>query len=354
MSDVIDSILEELDAMVETKEPEVEEVKAEAEKVEVETLVSSGRIRRDDGMEYEDIPFSQHFWEPKHVPDHLVRVYYGMPDVPDMIPNYVPPVKEIEATSFAFATNNKLLTVGPTGAGKTLAFEYMAHKLGRPYLRIEHNVFFDPDRVFGSTHINVDDEGVQSTDFVEGSFPRSMEYPTIVVLDETSRNTGHSNIQYQRALDRREFTLTNKEGGSVKTAHEDWIICGSDNTKGNGDDLDKYSASNVQDQAFINRWDIIIDVDYLSQADEVTMIQRMSPKMDSKVAVALAKFSGLMHDGFKSGEIQTAFSPRNLASICALYNGGMTLGSAIEYNYFNRCTKSEISDVRESYRAIFG
>lgn len=350
---VIDEILNELEG-TEQVEPEPTEPKASAEvKSEVPDLEPCSGTD-EEGREYDDVKFSDLFWEPKTVPDHLVRVYKNLDDVPPMPGNYVPPVEEIELASLSFATGQKLLNVGPTGAGKTLMFEYMAHMMGRPYLRIEHNVFFSYEAVFGQTHINTTEDGTE-TDFVEGVFPKSMTSPTLVVLDETSRNTGHANILYQRALDRREFSLNEaKCGKGVRVAHPDWIICGTDNTKGNGDDMDKYSASNVQDQAFINRWDVIIETDYLTQEDEVTMIKRLAPKMDEDVAKSLAKFSGLMHAGFKSGEITTAFSPRNLVAICGFYNAGLTLRKAVEINYMSRCTKSELSDVNESFRTVFG
>lgn len=352
---VIDEILNELESVAEDNSPAPEEkVSADTsiDKEEVEELEIVSGID-DAGREWEAIPFSKLFWPPTTVPDHLCRVYKGL-DAPSEPEYYIPPKEQVELASLAFATGNKLLNVGPTGCGKTLLFEYMAHKLGRPYLRIEHNEAFCYEQVFGQTHINQTDKGTE-TDFIEGVLPKSMDAPTIAVLDETSRNSGHQNILYQRLLDRRELSLNEVKGGSgVKKAHPDWIICGTDNTKGNGDDMDKYSASNVQDQAFINRFDMVVEADYLSQVEETEMIRRLAPKMDVAVAESLAKFSKLMHDGFKSGEINTAFSPRNLLAICKLYNTGLTMRKAVEVNYMSRCTKSELSDVNESFRSVFG
>lgn len=296
--------------------------------------------------------FSEVFWEPRYVPDHPVSVFSGY-EHPE-VGTYIPPKVALEKLSFAISADLKVNVVGPTGAGKTLLFEHYAAVTGRPYLRIEHNMELDKATVFGQVHINVDEEGKQSTDFVEGVLPKAMRQPCITNLDELSRAPGFANILYQRVLDRRELSLTEVKGGTgVLQACSEWVVCASDNTKGNGDDMDKYSASNVQDAAFINRWDVIIEMDYLNPEEETTLITTLSG-MPKEEAIALAKFSALMHSGFKSGQISSAFSPRNLSAICKMYKLGMPVRDAVNMNYVSRASKSEISDIMESLAAVFG
>lgn len=342
----IEKALGELDAILPTKEvPEEREIVLEESEVTTD----------ENGWSYQLKKFSDVFWKPKNVPDHLVMVYSDVPGTQEPVEDYVAPKKEIEQASFCLSAGLKVLTVGPTGCGKTLMWEYISNKLGRPHVRIEHNAFFSDEKVFGQTHINIDEDGKTSTDFVEGILPRAMRLPSIVNLDEASRNTSHANILYQRYLDRMELSLTEVKGGSgVLKAHPHHIVVSTDNTKGNGDDLDKYNASNVQDQAFTNRWDIVIESDYMSVSAERHMISKLSPDMNQDEVAKLANFSSQMHAGFKEGNISTSFSPRNLSAVARMWNSGMDVKDALRLNYVSRCCQDEVSDVNETIRSLWG
>lgn len=354
VADEIMDILKGVEKDVKSETPEIVEEVLEEPEPEIE-LEETTWDTDEDGKGKRYVPFSKKYWKPKLVPDHLVPEFtgYDCADVPDP---YIPPRKEFEQLSLAFSLGLKVNVVGPTGAGKTLMYEYYAATTGRPLLRIEHNQELDKVMVFGQTHINVDEEGKQSTDFVPGILPNSMSEPTVVILDELTRATSFANMIYQRVLDRRELFLPEMKdsGAAAVTPNEDWIICASDNTKGNGDDMEMYAASNVQDAAFINRWDMVIEQDYLTSAAEDRLMKKLAPKMKLTERKNLVKFSKLVHAGFKKGDICTAFSPRNLSAIARLVNAGVPIKDAINMNYTSRVSKSDHSDVQECLRAAFG
>ena len=315
------------------------------------TLTATEWTERPDGTRMRMVPFSEKFWAPMYVPDHLVAEFEGY-DSAEPLAMYVPPRKDFEWISFAFATDEKVLYVGPTGCGKTLAFEYYAAVCGRPCLRVDNTQELDKAQVFGTVHITDGD-----TDFVPGDIPQSASQPTIVILDELSRATGGANMIYKRMLDRGEIYMPEmKEAGTkaiVPDAH--WRVCATDNTKGDGEDMDKYPMSNVQDAAFRNAWGILLEADYLSKSEETELIKSMAKGMMAAADVnALATFSKLVHSGFKKGEINTAFSPRQLGTICKFYCAGIPLKDAIQMAYINFCSKSELADVMETLRASFG
>jgi hypothetical protein len=161
---------------------------------------------------------------------------------------------------------------------------------------------------------------------------------------------------YKRIFDRGEIFIPEMKDAGMRavTPHPQWSICGTDNTKGDGEDMDKYPMSNVQDTAMRNAWDIMLIVKYLDEHQELELIRLLSPEMKTITANALAKFSSLVHHGFGKGEISTAFSPRQLKTICGLYNQGVSLRESTEKAYSNFCAKSEMSDVMECFRAVFG
>jgi len=228
------------------EEPEVVE--------EVAPLVATELVKRTDGKEMQLVPFSSHFWKPKHCPDHLVPIFVGY-DAAEPKATYVPPKEDFEWFSYAIVNGLKPLVVGPTGCGKTLMAEYYAASTGRPCLRIEHNVELDRATVFGQVHITEGD-----TNFVPGMLICSAAAPTIVILDEVSRASGHANMIYKRIMDRGEIYIPEMKDAGLRAVKPDdfWAVCGTDNTKGDGEDLDKYPMSNIQDAAFRNAWSLLV------------------------------------------------------------------------------------------------
>jgi cobaltochelatase CobS len=355
MDEIMDILADRKDEIEETPVEATPKTSPKKRKKAAPKIKGTGWEKREDGTESRTVPFSEMFWKPKNVPDHLVTEYrgYDTDSVPEL---YVPPPKEFERFSLSMALGLKPNIVGPTGCGKTLMVEYFAAVTGRPFLRIEHNHELDKATVFGQTHINVDDAGHQSTDFVPGILPRSMDKPTMVALDELSRATGFANLIYQRLFDRRELSMPEMKGleNPVIKPVEGWAVCATDNTKGNGDDMDLYSASNVQDASFINRFDTVIEQNYLTVAQEEKLIEGLNSRLEEEDIRRLAKLSHLLHAGFSKGDIATAFSPRNLRAICKYTAAGMDIKDAIELNYLSRVSKSEHSDVMECIRTVFG
>ena len=340
------------EATITPEEPEPEE-EAEPEAVttpSVTLLDEEPFAEIEPGIERGKFLFSTLFWPPKFVRDFLVTCYKGY-DAPEVSELYVPPTEQFEMFTLAAELNLKVNLVGPTGAGKDLMSEYYSAKVGRPHLRIDNKQDLDFAVVFGTTHITDGD-----TDFVPGVLPRALDKPTVVTLSELTRAPSFANIIYQRFLDRREvvLTMTKGEPEKVLSAHPDLVIAASDNTKGNGDDMDKYCASNVQDGAFINRWDMVIDVDYLDAKQEAEMIGLMAPDMPKATATQLARLSSVFHSSFKAGDLTVAFSPRNLSAICKMMTHGLDLHTSLHVNYIARLPKDEVAGAEEIIRSMLG
>ena len=342
MSDVIDEIL----AMIDSTKVDTPDLGLPKEPEPVVRTAPKVEHKASDG----EVMFSELFgWTPTYIPDIPVKVFtgYDTAKAPDF---YLPPRKEVELFAMAMRLGLLANVVGPTGSGKDTMIEYYSEKTGRPYCRIDHNQELERSSIFYQTHITDGD-----TDVVLGILPRAMQEPTLIVLNELSRAPSFALILYQRVFDRRQLAVTEAKGKDlIIDAHPDCLFCAADNTKGNGDDMDLYSASNVLDASTINRIDMIIEHDYMSTADECELITRMYPDIQKTEAEQLAKFSHLMHQGYKKREITTAFSPRNLLSVTKLMREGLDMQHAVSINFFSRLSESELADAKESLRAITG
>jgi MoxR-like ATPase len=289
----------------------------------------------------------------EHIPDALINRYrgYECPDIDKFI-TFMPDRYNLEWSMFGLAHGLTQMLVGVTGAGKTELPEFIGALLGRPFLRIDNSEELDRAQVMGMTHI-VDGE----TKFVPGDMPTYAAWPTLTLADEVARGTAAANIStYKRVLDRRVIYLPEMKEADQKEIipHPDWSFWGSDNTKGDGEDLHKYGASNVQDAAFRNAFGQMIEFDYLTYDEECKLIRAFCPDMHGEEVNKLARFSELMHKAFREDQINTAFSPRQLKNICKFYDAGVPLKQAIERVYISFVSKSELADVSESLRAVFG
>ena len=262
---------------------------------------------------------------------------------------YILDQKAVAEISFAYHCKFVTNIIGPTGAGKNTDLEFFCNRTNLPYFRLEMNEDIEPAKVFGKTDITGGD-----TVFSPGLFPISMTMPSIVVIDEVCRAPAFALVMFQRPLDRRQFVPYESKDVTVVEGHPDWCIFMTDNDNGLGDSIDQYVASNVLDAATLNRIQMYIHKDYMNRTDERKIIKALSPEMPSSDVINLAKFSYLMHAGFKKKDIRSAFSVRNLITVCTMYNEGMSLQHAVSYNFIARSGESEKSDIMESYRACFG
>ena len=321
-------------------EPEGEPVAEEAATPEGYTELT------EDGVTMVAKPFADVFgWEPKA--PHLVKTYNY--DVPAPMEGYILDKPMIENFSLCESLGLKQNVTGPTGCGKTQLVEWYAAKTGRPYMRIAHTESFDKVEIFGQCQITDGD-----TNFELGVLPRTFSKAYMVLGDEITRTPAGPLMTYGTLLDRRELILPEMKDAGIEPLKpvEGWSFVAADNTKGNGDGMDKYIASNVQDSAFLNRFDIVHDMDYLSVADETAMLEGLG--LTAANAAKLAGVSDLLHKGNKAGTLTCDFSPRNLQAIAKLVVAGLKMDQAFKMNYLSRVTEAEQTDVRETYRAVTG
>jgi len=335
------------DVEVDVPEPVPEPIPEPEETVSVVLTPSTEDLGDGKSVAYK--PFEEVFgWEPK-IP-HLVAVYEGY-EHEEPMEGYIIHKAIVESVSLCDNNGLKANMTGPTGCGKTQLAEWYAAKCGRPFMRISHTEAFDKTEVFGRMDIT---EG--ETVFTLGVLPQSFDTPFFVLLDELTLAPAGALMVYGTLLDRRHLLLPEMKTGGMKPLEpcKGWSVIAADNTKGNGDGMDRYISSNVQDSRFLNRFDVMLDMDYLSEDLEKDFIQRHNTRLTSTEVGQLALVSKLLHTGVKDATISTDFSPRNLMTICKLVNAGMTMANAFHINYLSRVVESEVQDIRETYRSVTG
>lgn len=301
------------------------------------------------------IPFSELFWSPTTVDDFLVHQFEGYDNVPNVTGGYIPNKRNVETYVLAIEMDMPAYVHGPTGSGKTLMPEFVAMKTGRPLLRLNHDIDLDRAKFFGKDAIVTDEHGNPSTTYKAGLLPRSAATPTLVLLDEVDKGDPAVLAMYFPILDRREIQIP--EMGTTITPCDQWRIVGTGNTCGNGEGVDVYNSCNVQDAAFLNRFSVFLEEDYLDKGHEALLIKSFADslgiRLTEKQRADLARFSASMHDGFKQRTISSAFSPRNLRDIVKLMSRGFNERKAINVTYMSRLSESEQSFALSVIKAIW-
>lgn len=286
-----------------------------------------------------------------------VQTYQGFTEdncpipVPTKPEIYEPNPEQMKALVTTSNTGMIGMHTGHTGTGKTSGIEYFAAVTGRPFHRQECDQFTDDQKLFGSLEMKAGGETYHNV----SDLIRAMAFPSIVCIDEANALPSATQMSLNAFMDRKQVRITSHDDSVSETitGYKEFRIALTSNTNGSADDIDLYNTANVQDQAMINRVDLFVTVPYPSEGVERKIIAQLNPDMDKEDVKRMAKFSQLMHRGFESREIGTAFSIRNLIALSKL-TSTYTLKEALEVNFLNRLAESDVQDVKETIRGLWG
>lgn len=160
---------------------------------------------------------------------------------------------------------NKVWLGGPKGTGKTEAARQFAARTGRKVVRYNFRKFTTAEDYIGSTGLT---QG--NTVFSPGPVLAGLSTPgTVVLLDELTN------------IDPGEAAPLNgllEPSGSVTIGGRSWslapgvMVVAADNTLGNGDDSGRYAGTRPMNSALVDRFDLMVRMDYLPRDMEVTAL----------------------------------------------------------------------------------
>lgn len=279
-------------------------------------------------------------WEPS-MGDFPVTVYNSDSiDVPEE-DFYFWPKEETEMFVYAIENGLKPRLVGPAGSGKTEMARAYCAKVGRPYYRMNMHGSIDSADFVGQVMLK-DGE----TFFEEGILPRLMADEYLFLLDEVSGAHPSILLVLQRLMERG-GELALPEAKKVITPHENFLLVAADNTLGTGDGAESYTSRNVMDVSFLNRFDITIEVGYLSQMEEENVIHEWEPTLDKTLAMKLATVSNLLHAAKEQGKVALPFSMRNLRVVARNTVAWGNPIMALKFNYVKALPKHQRAVVQK-------
>ncbi len=272
--------------------------------------------------------------------------------VPDLDPSYVFDPDTTLAILAGFAFNRRVMVQGYHGTGKSTHIEQVAARLNWPCIRINLDAHISRIDLIGRDAIVLRD-GLQVTEFREGLLPWALQHPVALVFDEYDAGRPDVMFVIQRVLEA-EGKLTLLDQNRVIRPNPYFRLFATANTVGLGDTSGLYHGTQAINQGQMDRWNIVVGLNYLPQATENEIIGAKMPKMDRKLIADMVKVADLSRQGFMNGDISTVMSPRTVitwAQNTAIFNDP---GFAFRLSFLNKCDETERMLVAEYYQRVFG
>lgn len=227
---------------------------------------------------------------------------------PKVNENYVFPKEETVQLLMALEARDTTYLLGHSGTGKTELINQVAARLNYNVVQINFDGHLSRSDLIGDWKI-VNGE----MHFRYGLIPLGFTEPgTIVLLDEVDACPPETAFVLQRALsaDRR-FLM--HETNELFELHPQNCIMGTANTNGMGDDSSLYIAgTNVQNFSFLNRWQTVIQLDYISRDAEERVLENMFPQPHAKTYIpGVCRVLESARLAFKNGTLSMPLTTRD-------------------------------------------
>jgi len=233
----------------------------------------------------------------------------------------------------------------------------VAARLNWPCLRINLDSHISRIDLVGKDAI-VLREGKQVTEFREGILPWALQRPCALVFDEYDAGRPDVMFVIQRVLERH-GRLTLLDQSRVIRPHPAFRLFATSNTVGLGDTTGLYHGTQQINQGQMDRWNIVVTLNYLPHDEEVKIVLAKVPAFDTedgrRLISAMVAVADLTRAGFMAGDISTVMSPRTVmtwAENAKIFNNDVAF--AFRATFLNKCDEVERPVIAEYYQRCLG
>src|SRR5579872_7333373 len=177
-----------------------------------------------------------------------------------------------------FAHNRRVMVQGYHGTGKSTHIEQVAARLNWPCIRINLDAHISRIDLIGRDAIVLRD-GLQVTEFREGLLPWALQTPTALVFDEYDAGGPDVMFVIQRVLET-EGKLTLLDQNRVIRPNPWFRLFATANTVGLGDTSGLYHGTQQINQGQMDRWNVVVTLNYLPAAVEARIVLAKSGEYD--------------------------------------------------------------------------
>ena len=277
--------------------------------------------------------------------------------VPDLDPDYLFNKDVTLAILAGFKHNRRVMVQGFHGTGKSTHIEQIAARLNWPCLRVNLDSHVSRIDLVGKDAIVLKD-GKQVTEFREGILPYALQSNTALVFDEYDAGRPDVMFVIQRVLEV-SGRLTLLDQSRVIRPHKAFRLFATTNTIGLGDTSGLYHGTQQLNQGQLDRWSIVVTLNYLPHDDEVgivlSKVKSFAKNENTREAVSnMVRVADLTRQAFINGDLSTVMSPRTVMTWAENAEIFGDIGLAFRLTFLNKCDELERPIVAELYQRCFG
>lgn len=275
--------------------------------------------------------------------------------VPEIDEGYVFDQETTTAILAGFMHDRRVLIQGYHGTGKSTHIEQIAARLNWPCIRVNLDSTISRMDLMGKDAI-VLQNGVQITEFIPGILPWAMRRPVAICFDEYDAGRPDVMFVIQRILES-SGKLTLLDQSLVLKPHKHFRLFATANTIGLGDSLGMYHGTQPINQGQLDRWQIVINLNYLSLQKELQIILSKCSEMNTKkgrdTLTQMLKMAHFTRQSMMRGDLSTVMSPRTVLTWAENYNIFKDLEFAFKISFYNRSDETERVLLKEEYQRCF-
>ncbi len=256
-----------------------------------------------------------------------------------------------------FSHNRRVMVQGYHGTGKSTHIEQVAARLNWPMVRINLDSHVSRIDLIGKDAITLKD-GKQITEFKEGLLPWALQRPVALVFDEYDAGRPDVMFVIQRILES-SGRLTLLDQNRIIQPHPNFRLFATTNTIGLGDTTGLYHGTQQINQGQLDRWSIVVALNYLEHDAEEEIIAAKMPTWNNakgkKTISAMVRVADMSRNAFMNGDISTVMSPRTVltwAENTEIFDGDT--GQSFQLTFLNKCDELERPIIAEFYQRAFG
>ena len=276
--------------------------------------------------------------------------------VPEVDEDYLFNPETTLAILAGFAHNRRVMVTGFHGTGKSTHIEQVAARLNWPLIRVNLDSHISRIDLVGKDAIVIKD-GKQVTEFREGILPWAYQHNVALVFDEY--DSGRPDVMFviQRVLES-SGRLTLLDQNRVLKPHPAFRLFATANTVGLGDTTGLYHGTQQINQAQMDRWSVIVQLNYLSHDQECGIVLSKNKSFNNpagkKTVSNMVRLADLTRNAFMAGDLSTVMSPRTVITWAENASIFGDLGFAFRVTFLNKCDELERALVSEFYQRCFG
>ncbi len=276
--------------------------------------------------------------------------------VPDFDEDYLFNRETTLAILAGFAYNRRVIITGYHGTGKSTHIEQVAARLNWPCARINLDSHISRIDLVGKDAIVLRDDK-QVTEFREGILPWAIQNNVALTFDEYDAGRPDVMFVIQRVLEVA-GKLTLLDQNRVIRPHPAFRLFATANTVGLGDTTGLYHGTQQINQGQMDRWSIVVGLNYLPHAQEQEIVLAKCKSYDSedgrKTISNMVRVADLTRNAFMNGDLSTVMSPRTVITWAENAEIFDDIAFGFRVSFLNKCDELERGLVAEFYQRCFG